>query len=197
MKCIIRRSCQDDLENIYELHKQCFAQTDQWYKTHISHFLDSGILIEINNTIIGVLLQGAITPCNQKSSDTLHESLHETLHEPLHKQGYQEDKFEPINSNGQIYLEEKICYKELYGIVMICIDPKYRGKKLAQRLITKHFQDNSNKTVCLNTRRSNINAYRLYQKMGYEHIAFVKNKYFQPTEDSIFMIKDLKNVVTN
>ena len=55
----------------------------------------------------------------------------------------------------------------------------------------KHFKDNSNKTICLNTRRSNINAYRLYQSMGYNHIAFIKNKYFLPTEDSIFMIKDL------
>ena len=180
MKCIVRRSCQDDLENIYELHKKCFVQSDHWYKTHISHFLDSGIVIEINDSIIGVILQGAITPCNSKLADT------------LQYQGYQEDKFEPINSIGEIYLDEKLCYKELFGIVMICIDPKYRGKKLAQKLITKHFQDNSNKTVCLNTRRSNINAYSLYKKMGYEQIAFIKNKYFQPTEDSIFMVKDLK-----
>jgi len=62
---------------------------------------------------------------------------------------------------------------------------------LAKKLIEKHWQDNPNKILCLNTRRSNINAYSLYKKMGYEHIALIKNKYFLPTEDSIFMIKDL------
>ena len=74
---------------------------------------------------------------------------------------------------------------------MICVDPKYRGKGLAKKLIQKHFVDNVNKVVCLNTRRSNISAYKLYQTMGYDHIAYIKNKYFLPNEDAIFMIKDL------
>jgi ribosomal protein S18 acetylase RimI-like enzyme len=73
---------------------------------------------------------------------------------------------------------------------MICIDPKYRGKGLAKKLIEKHWKDNNNKLVCLNTRKSNITAFMLYKSMGYEHIAYIKNKYFLPTEDSIFMIKD-------
>jgi ribosomal protein S18 acetylase RimI-like enzyme len=77
--------------------------------------------------------------------------------------------------------------------MMICIDPKYRSKGLAKKLIQKHFDDNKNKIVCLNTRRSNLCAYKLYQTMGYEHISYIKNKYFLPTEDSIFMIKDLSN----
>ena len=27
--------------------------------------------------------------------------------------------------------------------------------------------------------------------MGYEHVAYIKNKYFLPNEDAIFMINDL------
>jgi ribosomal protein S18 acetylase RimI-like enzyme len=73
---------------------------------------------------------------------------------------------------------------------MICIHPKYRGKGLGKKLIEKHFDDNKNMTLCLNTRRSNINAYQLYKTMGYEQIAFIKNKYFLPSEDSVFMIKN-------
>ena len=72
---------------------------------------------------------------------------------------------------------------------MLCIDPKYRGKGLAQKLINIHFKSNDDKKIlCLNTRKSNL-AYNLYLKMGYEHIVTVKNKYFQPNEDSYFMIK--------
>jgi ribosomal protein S18 acetylase RimI-like enzyme len=82
-------------------------------------------------------------------------------------------------------------FKELFGIVMICVDPQYRGKGLAKKIIEKHFQDNSNKVVCLNTRKSNIGAFMLYKSMGYEHVAYIRNKYFLPTEDSVFMIKDL------
>jgi ribosomal protein S18 acetylase RimI-like enzyme len=82
-------------------------------------------------------------------------------------------------------------FKEYYGIVMICIHPNYRGKGLGKKLIEKHFDDNKNNLVCLNTRRSNINAYLLYKKMGYEQIGFIKNKYFLPSEDSVFMIKEL------
>ena len=98
---------------------------------------------------------------------------------------YKEDIFESICDKGKIFDS----FKEYYGIVMICIHSDYRGKGLAKKLINKHFDDNKEKLVCLNTRRSNINAYQLYKNMGYEHIAFIKNKYFLPSEDSIFMIK--------
>jgi ribosomal protein S18 acetylase RimI-like enzyme len=74
---------------------------------------------------------------------------------------------------------------------MICVDPEFRGKGLAKKLIEKHWQDNPNKNIlCLNTRKTNISAFMLYKLMGYEHIAYIKNKYFLPTEDSIFMIKE-------
>jgi ribosomal protein S18 acetylase RimI-like enzyme len=174
MKIKLRRSLQSDLENVYQLHTKCFNNSDQWYRSNIQHYLDNGILVEIKETneIIGILLQGNIIPCNKKMDmNTEHE--------------YKEDIFDPVNDQGRQFDP----YQEYYGIVMICIHPNYRGKGLAKRLIEKHFDDNKNVLVCLNTRRSNINAYQLYKKMGYEHIGNIKNKYFLPSEDSIFMIK--------
>jgi ribosomal protein S18 acetylase RimI-like enzyme len=174
MKIKLRRSTQQDLENIYHLHTKCFNSSDHWYRSNIQHYLNNGILLETKDTneIIGILLQDDITPCNQKiDMDTEHE--------------YKEDIFESISDKGKLFNP----YSEYYGIVMICVHPTYRGKGLAKKLIEKHFEDNKNMTLCLNARRSNINAYQLYKKMGYEHIAFIKNKYFLPSEDSIFMIK--------
>ncbi len=196
MKLKFRRSNQNDLESIYNLHMDCFNTSDHWYKSNIKHYLDKGIVVEFvdsnsnidnkPNQIIGVLLQGSIVPCNKKFNE-------EELDDSTHKinSGYKEDIFEPVSSDGEIFFKNNLHYKELYGIVMICVDSKFRGKGLAKKLIEKHFTDNTGKLVCLNTRRTNVNAYLLYKKMGYEHIAYIKNKYFQPTEDSIFMIRDL------
>lgn len=197
MKIKIRRSCQSDLDKVYDLHTKCFSQSDHWYKSNIRQYLDNGIVVETkdSNKIIGILLQGSITPCNQDLSDFSLFASTDVNQENTNKQDtdYKADEFIPVNDTGKLFLEKSIHFKELYGIVMVCIDSEYRGKGLAQKLIEKHWQNNSNKVLCLNTRRSNINAYSLYKKMGYEHIALIKNKYFLPTEDSIFMIKDLSS----
>lgn len=181
MKIKIRRSCQTDLDSVYDLHKKCFKESDCWYKSNIRHYLDKGIIVESikedTKKVIGILLQGFITPCNKKYD--CDENI---------GTDYNEDQFDPVNETGKYFLDNNIHFKELYGIVMVCVDPDYRNRGIAKKLIKKHFQDNPNKLLCLNTRRSNINAYSLYKKIGYEHIAFIKNKYFLPTEDSIFMI---------
>ena len=185
MKLLIRRTCIDDLENIYNLHIKCFSQTDLWYKNNIQNYLDKGIVITKNdNIIIGVLLQGEIIPCNNNNNNNF-SFIKDNLKNEF------EDIFEPITDNGITFSNNNLHYKSLYGIVMICIDPKYRKKGLAQQLIKKHFDDNMNNLICLHTRASNINAINLYIKMGYEHIAFIKNKYFLPNEKSAFMIKYL------
>jgi ribosomal protein S18 acetylase RimI-like enzyme len=174
MKVILRKTEYYDLEYIYSLQKKCFRESEWWYRSLIQQYLDNGLVIQLKNSteLIGVLLQGQITPCDKKLNfDTNAE--------------YKSDVFEPTNDTGKVFNP----YQEYYGIVMICIHPEYRGKGLAQKLIEKHFEMNNNKILCLNTRRTNINAYQLYKKMGYEQIAFIKNKYFLPIEDSIFMIK--------
>ena len=196
MKIKFRRGCQNDIDNVYDLHTKCFQPTDCWYKSAIRSYLDKSILIEVIETkqIVGVLLQGFLTPCNKKFNATENETSI-CLADTTNSTNYKEDLFEPINEDGKLFQKANYQYKSIYGIVMICIDNEFRGKGLAKKLIEKHFKDNTNthNILCLNTRRSNINAYKLYQSMGYNHIAFIKNKYFLPVEDSIFMIKDYTN----
>lgn len=200
MKLKFRHSYQSDLEQIYKLHAKCFNESDRWYKSSIKHYLNKGIVIEnVDKIIIGVLLQGNITPCNKKIDIEIIEQSANTsdifdfnnkTNDGTTNDKYHEDIFIPVSSNGKIFQSKNIHYKELQGIVMICIDPNLRGKGLAKKLIEKHWMNNPNKVLCLNTRKSNVNAFMLYKSMGYEHIAFIKNKYFLPNEDSIFMIKE-------
>lgn len=192
MKVKIRRTTNDDLDSIFILHTKCFPQNDCWYKSAIKNYLHTGIVIELSDTmeLIGVLLQGTIVACNQDFTDDMTSQFTDDTD----MKGYMKDIFEPVNNYGQDFYKNKLHLKEIDGIVMICIDMKYRGKGLAKKLIEKHFKENMNKMVCLNTRRSNINAYQLYKNMGYNHIAFIKNKYFLPTEDSIFMVKEICSI---
>jgi ribosomal protein S18 acetylase RimI-like enzyme len=176
MKVIIRRSSNKDLDKIYDLQCRCFSQYDSWYKSHVANYLKDGLVVELDGSIIAVLLQGKMTPCNRKFS--------------YMDCNYKEDIFESVSETGKYFQENDLQFEEMHGIVMICVDGNYRGKGLAKKLIEKHFLENKGKVLCLNTRRTNTNAYDLYKKMGYEHIAFIKNKYFLPDEDSIFMIKD-------
>jgi ribosomal protein S18 acetylase RimI-like enzyme len=179
MKVTIRRTQNKDIEKIYNLQCNCFTKTDAWYKNTISNYLRDGLVVETEHKdIIGVLLQGKMTPCEKKFS---------------FMDNSKEDVFEPVTENGKTFLKNNMHFEEIQGIVLICVDNKYRGKGLAKKLIEKHFNDNKNKIICLNTRRTNVNAFNLYKNMGYEHIAYIKNKYFLPDEDSIFMIKDLTN----
>lgn len=158
-----------DLDNIYNLQINCFNVSDQWYKYIISQYLNDGIIIELceNKKIIGVLLQGDINIFENENFN---------------------NNFIPITDKGHKFIKNMDHIKTNYGIVMICIDPLYRRKGLASKLIIKHQQNNSKKILCLNTRKSNIQAIELYKKLRYEHIGDIKNKYFFPIEDSNFMI---------
>ena len=197
MKLIIRRGCNEDLDGVYNLHVNCFPIADCWYKSAIKPHLENGIIIEVanndkKNKIIGVLLQDYITPCNKKIKLEDQESSE-----------YKEDIFvnkisDDININtiATDFVKNNKQYTPIYGIIMICIDPQYRRHGLAKKLIEKHFLDNENKhtMLCLNARQSNSNACELYKSMGYIQIAIIKNKYFLPSEDSIFMIKNLTDL---
>jgi len=169
MKLKIRRGESKDLNKIYEMHLKCFDKRDCWYKSAIGDYIRDTIIIEVIDEIdfgriVGVLLQGNITPC---------------------------DKDEKIKRNDvNIYINENSSYS---GIMMICIDPENRGKKLGNKLIEKHFLDNPDKILCLNTRKSNVIAQKLYNNMGYIHYGDIENKYYLPDESSHFMIYDNRN----
>jgi ribosomal protein S18 acetylase RimI-like enzyme len=165
---VFRQSRPSDLDKMYELHKLCFKQSDQWYKAMFQQFTDKALVIEreSDKEMLAFLLQGPIIPCDSEEDGI---------------------NFIPQTPNGTEFKRRNLHLSEVYGIVLLCVHPNYRGKGLAQKLITKHILLNPNRTLCLNTRRSNP-AYYLYLKMGYEHIGVIKEKYYQPTEDSMFMI---------
>ena len=167
-KIKIRNGTNDDLNGIYDCHLKCFDKSDLWYKSIIQQSIKNSYVIEKieDNNIIGVLLQGTITPCEESDKDT----------------------FLNITKSGEVFKNNNLHLENLDGIVMLCIDPEFRNKGLAKKLIELHFNDNKDELVCLITRKSN-QAYNLYLKMGYEHIATIKDKYFFPTEDGYFMVK--------
>ena len=86
MKLKIRRSNNEDLDKIYELHIKCFNSGDQWYKNYIIQYLKTSFVIENDETkeLFGVLLQGPIIAFNS------------------------DEQFEPINKNGEIFKEQKL-----------------------------------------------------------------------------------------
>ena len=92
MKFKIRRSSQEDLTNIFDLHTRCFASTDCWYMSAIKPYLNNGIVIVHTDTdtnkLVGVLLQGSIKPCNRKFDST-------EINESLNATDYKEDVFVP------------------------------------------------------------------------------------------------------
>lgn len=168
-KIRIRDAKNDDAEGIYECHKKCFDQADLWYRSTIQNFLKNCIVIEKteDKIIIGVLIQGTIVACESSEIDS----------------------YVSKNKSGEIFKNNNLHIEPIKGITMICIDPEFRNKGLAKKLIEKHFELTKNEIVCLLTRKSNP-AYNLYLKCGYEHIADIKDKYFNPTEDACFMVKN-------
>jgi len=164
MKILLRNTLTSDLDFIFELQNKCFYPSDRWYKMVINQYIKDGIVIEYNNKIIGVLFQGTMVPCNDLNS------------------------IELVDDYSDLFIKNKEHLKEIYGILMICIDPDYRKKGLAQILINKHLTMNKNKLLCLNVRHTNTNAINLYKKMGYSEVLIIKNKYYLPDEHSRFMI---------
>lgn len=162
VKLNIRKSKYSDLNQVYELHLKCFDKSDCWYKTIIAQHINNGYVIENNNIIIGVLLEGDIIALDGN------------------------EEFQPSNDIGKKFIEDNQQYSKLFGIIMLCVNPEYQKCGLGKKLISKHIQKNK-KLLYLHTRKSNP-AQHLYIKMGYKQIGIIKNKYFQPSEDSIFMV---------
>jgi ribosomal protein S18 acetylase RimI-like enzyme len=175
MKVILRLTNNSDIDIIYDLHTKCFIKSEHWYRSIIMNYLSTGLLLETTikdkTKAIGLLLHGDIVPCSEAIF------------------GNQGDDFIPTNDYGKHFLSNDLHKKSMHGIVMLCTHPKFRNKGLAKKLINKFHGDHPNKMLCLNTRASNP-AYHLYNKVGYNHIGTIKNKYFLPTEDSLFMVKN-------
>jgi len=90
---------------------------------------------------------------------------------------------------GMIYPERN----SLTGhILTIDVSPAYRRKGIAQKFlqeIEKIFRDKDVKSCRLEVREDNVAALRLYQKLGYEKIAKLKNYYGKA--HGLYLKKDL------
>lgn len=78
--------------------------------------------------------------------------------------------------------------KPIYGIGLICVHPRYRGKGLATKLIEKHKENYVNQPIGLLVREHNDQAIKLYKKMNYKEICIIKDKYYEPIDNGIFMV---------
>jgi GNAT superfamily N-acetyltransferase len=188
---IIRASNINDLEKIYTLHTKCFSQFDYWYKSTIAQHINNGIVIELENKdIVGVLLEGYFIPCNNEITlDYTYIDCEYSYIDEINSNLDTNNKSEiliPASEYGCNFLKSSYHTKNVYGILMICVNPEFRNKKFGSLLIEQHIKENSNKILYLNTRKSNP-AYNLYKKLGYITVGYIKNKYYYPTEDSIFM----------
>ena len=164
---IFRTPNNDDLDNVFECHKLCFSRSEQWYKSFILPALKDSLIVELNNKIIAILLEGPISPCDPNEIKD----------------------FMPLTSMGNDLKNNNLCNTFINGITMLCVHPEFRKQGIAKKLIQLHQEKHKDENIiCLHTRKTN-NAYNLYLQMGYEHIATIKDKYFLPTEDSYFMIK--------
>lgn len=77
-------------------------------------------------------------------------------------------------------------------ITSVAVEPDFRRKGLAQKLITEFEKllPDSTENIFLEVRESNNPAIRLYEKCGFERLSVRKNFYINPRENAVVMIKN-------
>ena len=79
-------------------------------------------------------------------------------------------------------------------ITSVAVEPDFRRKGLAQRIIEKFekiIPDNT-ENIFLEVRESNFSAIKLYEKCGFERLSVRKNFYTNPPENAVVMVKKVK-----
>lgn len=77
-------------------------------------------------------------------------------------------------------------------ITNVAVDEKYRGKKIAFRMLHFAMEETRKEGIeafTLEVRASNTPAIKLYEKLGFESEGIRRNFYKNPTEDAIIMWK--------
>jgi ribosomal protein S18 acetylase RimI-like enzyme len=140
-----------------------------------------GLVIEKTKEITNSIIK-TISLAYGESEDRLHKI--ENLDDPAITEVFLKKTKKTLeNAHFEInlylgYLESKLCAVLMTGtsdskgmIVEIGVLPSYRGKKIAQKLISIYFQELTRKgikTVSLGVDKENIKAIRLYEKLGFE-----------------------------
>lgn len=79
-------------------------------------------------------------------------------------------------------------------ITSVAVEPDFRRKGLAQRLIEEFEKiiPHNTENIFLEVRESNFSAIKLYEKCGFERLSVRKNFYTNPRENAIVMVKKVK-----
>jgi len=81
-------------------------------------------------------------------------------------------------------------------IANLAVHPEYRNNGLGTALIMRLIKEDSElQGAFLEVRQSNIDAIKLYEKLGFERIGIHEKYYFTENEDAILMRKDLTKIL--
>lgn len=83
-------------------------------------------------------------------------------------------------------------------VTTICVDPKYRGNRIGNKLFEKLETmaiHRGMRAITLEVRKTNIVAKNLYRSFGLSEIGVRPNYYQDNNEDAIIMIKEFKDVL--
>ena len=139
-----------------------------------------------------------------KDTDRVSEIENKSFLNPWSKEAIKESILRSVTESPSFVItacafEDELCgYAFLYiaagegELVNIAVDEKMRGCGIGTRLIeflVSEAEKNGTplESICLEVRKSNDSAIRLYEKNGFENLGIRKNFYSNPKEDAIIM----------
>ncbi|MHA1590679.1 MAG: ribosomal protein S18-alanine N-acetyltransferase [Candidatus Njordarchaeales archaeon] len=105
------------------------------------------------------------------------------------------DIFLVAEYKGQVlgYVAGRIEYNRLGHVITIAVHPEWRRRGIGTKLmlyIMKLFREYGCERVYLEVRVSNLEAIRLYEKLGFRITRLLKN-YYEDGEDAYLMLREL------
>jgi ribosomal-protein-alanine N-acetyltransferase len=84
-------------------------------------------------------------------------------------------------------------YVDAWHVMNVAVDPDYQGRGIATRLLERLFELTANdgrRGYTLEVRVSNVDAIRLYEKLGFERRGTRRGYYTDNREDALIMWRD-------
>ena len=84
-------------------------------------------------------------------------------------------------------------YVDAWHVMNVAVDPEYQGRGIATRLLERLFELTANdgrRGYTLEVRVSNVDAIRLYEKLGFERRGTRRGYYTDNREDALIMWRD-------
>ena len=84
-------------------------------------------------------------------------------------------------------------YVDAWHVMNVAVDPDYQGRGIATRLLERLFEltaDDDRRGYTLEVRISNVDAIRLYEKLGFEPRGIRRGYYTDNREDALIMWRD-------